>query len=72
MDCYNGGQLHDIRELLERHNEMARDVTVALSSVATTGEMILRVLRNLELSFQKSGNQDEMLLAQKLIKSIGG
>ncbi len=72
MDCYNRGQLHDIRELMERHSSMNRDVALALTSVATTGEMILRVLRNLELAFQKSGQTGEVTLVQKLIKSIGG
>ncbi len=72
MDCFHQGQLHDIQEILMREKGMGAEISAALTSVATPGEMLLRVLRNLELAFQKAGNEEDMQLVKRLVTSIGG
>jgi regulator of sirC expression with transglutaminase-like and TPR domain len=72
MDCFHQGQLHDIQELLMREKGLEDELVAALTSVATPGEMLLRVLRNLEVSFQKTGNEEDMQLVKRLVKSISG
>jgi regulator of sirC expression with transglutaminase-like and TPR domain len=72
MDCFHQGQLHDIQEILMREKGMEAEIAAALTSVATPGEMLLRVLRNLEIAFQKAGNEEDMQLVQRLVTSVGG
>jgi hypothetical protein len=72
MDCFHQGQLHDIQEILSREKGMEAEIATALTSVATPGEMLLRVLRNLELSFQKAESQEDVKLVKRLVASIGG
>lgn len=70
IDCFNGGKIHDLAPLLEKRDEMAPHVWDALHNAATPGEILLRTLRNMELSFTRHNATQDANLMKKLIASL--
>jgi Transglutaminase-like superfamily len=70
VDCYNSGRLHDLNEIILRREQFSDQAFNSITGVATPGEILIRVLRNLEISFQQDGDQENAQLIQKLIDSL--
>jgi hypothetical protein len=69
-DCYNGGRLHDLNEILSRKDVIEGAITSALTSSATPGEILIRTLRNLEISLHRSDEPEDAALIRQLVESL--
>ena len=70
VDCFNGGRIHDLQEILSRREQIDDNIAQALISCATPGEILLRVLRNLEVSLQREEENEDAALIHRLIESL--
>lgn len=70
VDCFNGGRLHRMAELMQRHEDMSADLFHSLRQSATPGEILLRTLRNLAIAFQRANATEDEALIQVLIESL--
>lgn len=70
VDCFNGGRLHDMQEILVRRDEIDDGILRALSQSATPGEILLRTLRNLEISLHKQDETEDAEMIRRLVHSL--
>lgn len=70
VDCYNRGRVHDLNEILSRHDEIDGNIALALTSSASPGEILIRTLRNLEISLQRQEETEDAELIHQLIESL--
>jgi regulator of sirC expression with transglutaminase-like and TPR domain len=70
VDCFNSGRIHDLNEILNRHDDIDDTIATALTSVASPGEILIRTLRNLELSLQRHEEAEDAELIHRLIESL--
>ncbi len=70
VDCFNGGRLHRMSELLQRHEDISADLLHSLRDSATPGEILLRTLRNLAIAFQRANANEDEALIHSLIESL--
>lgn len=70
VDCFNGGRMHDLNEILSRRDEINDSIAAALVSSATPGEILIRTLRNLEISLQRNEEAEDAALIRRLVESL--
>lgn len=70
VDCYNSGRMHDLNEILNRRDEINDSIATSLVSTATPGEILIRTLRNLEISLQRSDENEDAALIRRLVESL--
>jgi hypothetical protein len=70
VDCYTGGMLHDLNEILSRKDVIEGAMASALTSAATPGEILIRTLRNLEISLQRNNEMEDAELIHRLVESL--
>jgi regulator of sirC expression with transglutaminase-like and TPR domain len=70
VDCYNSGRLHDLNEILNRRDDIDDAIASALTSTASPGEILIRTLRNLEISLQRQEETEDAALIHRLIESL--
>lgn len=70
VDCFNSGRLHDLNEILTRQEEIDDAIARALSATATPGEILIRILRNLEVSLQRQDETEDAALIHRLVESL--
>lgn len=66
VDCYNGGRLIEINELLDGHKELSPEAKFSIQAPAPPRVIIHRILRNMEHSFSLNKQTEDALLMQKL------
>jgi hypothetical protein len=62
--------LHDLNEILSRKDVIEGAMASALTSSATPGEILIRTLRNLEISLQRNNEQEDAELIHRLVESL--
>jgi len=70
VDCFNSGRMHDLNDILSRREEIDDNIARALSTSATPGEILIRILRNLEVSLQRHDENEDAALIHRLIESL--
>jgi hypothetical protein len=62
--------LHDLNEILNRRDDIDDAIASALTSTASPGEILIRTLRNLEISLQRQEETEDAALIHRLIESL--
>jgi hypothetical protein len=62
--------MHDLNDILSRREEIDDNIARALSTCATPGEILIRTLRNLEVSLQRHDENEDAALIHRLIESL--
>jgi hypothetical protein len=70
VDCFNSGRMHDLNDILNRRDDIDDAIATALTSTASPGEILIRTLRNLEISLQRHEEIEDAALIHRLIESL--
>jgi regulator of sirC expression with transglutaminase-like and TPR domain len=70
VDCFNGGRLHSLDEMLAPELKLSLAAQKTLETPATAGEVLMRTLRNLEHSFARLDQAEDQDVFRKLRKSL--
>jgi len=70
VDCFNGGRIHLIEEMLAPELKLSAAARKALETSATAGEVLMRTLRNLEHSFARLDQDEDQDVFRKLRNSL--
>jgi hypothetical protein len=70
VDCFNGGRIHPLDEMLAPDVKLSPAARKALEVPAAAGEVLMRTLRNLEHSFARLDQEEDQQLFRTLRKSL--
>lgn len=70
VDCFHKGKLIPVDELVSEHKHLSESARAAVSTHAQLGDIISRILRNLEHSFRKIERIEDADLFNKLATSM--
>jgi hypothetical protein len=62
--------MHDLNDILNRRDDIDDAIATALTSTASPGEILIRTLRNLEISLQRHEEIEDAALIHRLIESL--
>ncbi|MEN9991247.1 MAG: hypothetical protein RLZZ224_949 [Verrucomicrobiota bacterium] len=70
VDCFHLGELHSIHQIMASNNVADDHIALLIEGVATPGEILLRVLRNLQHALKKQGEEEDAALIHMLFESL--
>ena len=73
VDCYHKGKLIPVKKILSEHKEISHQAKTAIMGFTSLGDILSRLLRNIEHSLKQSSSEEndlDLKLFQNLIKSI--
>ena len=71
IDTFHNGRPILVKKLLADHPELSSQATKAIRQPCSLSAMLLRVLTNLNLAFNKAGRPDDAEIIQDLMKTVG-
>lgn len=71
IDCFHRGRPILVRKLLKDHPELSTQAVKAVKQPSNLSEILLRVLANMHLAFDKIGRREDAKLMQDLMKTLG-
>ncbi len=70
VDCFNSGRLIPIDKLLRENKEISREAKFAVLTDCPLGISLLRIVRNLEVSFLKQNHPEDAKVFQAIAKAL--
>ena len=70
IDCFHRGRPILARKLLKDHPELSQQAVKAVKQPSNLSEILLRVLANMNLAFNKVGRTEDAGLVQELMKTL--
>lgn len=70
VDCFHQGRIFEVDSFIQEHPEISSKASLSLQRTCFLGDVLKRMLNEMQLSLSVAGREEDALLVQKLMQTL--